>query len=319
MARVWTSLGLLVGLVGCASDVDLCGGGSVCGEDGTTYADYCAAGNAGVAVAHPGPCVDECEGEPCPPRDAGRDADTRDGGSRDGGRVDASRLDGGRALDARILEAGADAGVCPGDLALCDDACVLLGSVANCTDCGDVCDGVPPGDSSGTNVCTASGCVVECKEGFGDCDDDPNNPCQSLRTQLHCGSCGDTCRGGSCTDGSCRCPPERSALCDGVCVDTDTNATHCGDCNHPCDPGQACVAGICEAAEGDINCTNPADWDCMLTRTGCVASCNGREFRVEGGVASCDGTDRVCVPPVVGGLPRPCRACIMEARICCSD
>jgi hypothetical protein len=34
--------------------------------------------------------------------------------------------------------------------------------------------------------------------------------------------------------------------CTGLCVDTETNEIHCGECDFPCGSGEVCIAGTCE-------------------------------------------------------------------------
>ncbi len=63
------------------------------------------------------------------------------------------------------------------------------------------------------------------------------------------------------------CPaPETS--CDDMCVDTSTNANHCGACNNPCGAGEACVDGQCQCAPG----TTPCSGSCVDTNTD-VSNC----------------------------------------------
>jgi hypothetical protein len=34
-------------------------------------------------------------------------------------------------------------------------------------------------------------------------------------------------------------------LCDGICIDPDSDPAHCGDCNLPCGEGHLCADGLC--------------------------------------------------------------------------
>ncbi len=50
-----------------------------------------------------------------------------------------------------------------------------------------------------------------------------------------------------CDSGDCVCPEATQTDCAGACVDLQTDAAHCGDCDHPCDAGETCEAGQCVA------------------------------------------------------------------------
>ena len=54
-------------------------------------------------------------------------------------------------------------------------------------------------------TCTAGTCESTCSTGFGDCDGNPDNGCNSLQTDaLNCGACGVACPAGrGCNAGSC--------------------------------------------------------------------------------------------------------------------
>ncbi len=57
--------------------------------------------------------------------------------------------------------------------------------------------------------------------------------------------------------------------CDGVCVNDQTDAKHCGGCGEACGVGLKCVGGqcVCPAKDGDVPCTS--DQTCC-GRYGCV-------------------------------------------------
>jgi hypothetical protein len=48
--------------------------------------------------------------------------------------------------------------------------------------------------------------------------------------------------------GVCDCPPE-TPLCGDRCANLDTDAAHCGTCEHACGAGEACEDGECVAGE----------------------------------------------------------------------
>ncbi len=57
---------------------------------------------------------------------------------------------------------------------------------------------------------------------------------------------GDTDTGGTDTTGGDGCQDPTPTDCFGVCVDTQTDADHCGECGNKCNPAQEqCVEGMC--------------------------------------------------------------------------
>ena len=66
----------------------------------------------------------------------------------------------------------------------------------------------------------------------------------------NCGACGMICAvGQGCVNGVCTCPAGQ-VPCDGVCVDTWTNAMNCGTCGNACPAGTPCSAGTCVTGTG---------------------------------------------------------------------
>ena len=59
----------------------------------------------------------------------------------------------------------------------------------NCGHCGNIC---PLRPNSMAATCMGGQCVNTCVQGFGDCDNQPNNGCEAnLQTNLNaCGGCG---------------------------------------------------------------------------------------------------------------------------------
>ena len=86
-------------------------------------------------------------------------------------------------------------------------------------------------------------------------------------------------------------------LCDGRCVDTATDATHCGDCATRCPAGNACEAGRCVTVcpSGQMLCgsscatlaTDALNCGACGTRCATGASCVS-------GACQCPGDQRVC-------------------------
>jgi len=77
---------------------------------------------------------------------------------------------------------------------------------ANCSACGRACS-----VANGTASCSAGACrVAACNTGWGDCDADPGNGCESDLTVLHahCGRCDRSCPSAQlCISGTCSTPP----------------------------------------------------------------------------------------------------------------
>jgi hypothetical protein len=89
-----------------------------------------------------------------------------------------------------------------GNNVFCSD---LQNDAANCGSCGHACAGSL---RNGTPVCKKGFCDYVCDQGFGDCDGNPANGCETdLRTSgANCGACGnrcDTSAGQPCIDGKC--------------------------------------------------------------------------------------------------------------------
>jgi hypothetical protein len=81
--------------------------------------------------------------------------------------------------------------------------------VDNLLDCG-VCNRTCT-NAHGTTDCVGTNCVPSCSGGYRDCDDEPWDGCETyvIGNPQHCGSCGNTCSGGTpfCCGSSCRANP----------------------------------------------------------------------------------------------------------------
>lgn len=102
------------------------------------------------------------------------------------------------------------------------NGCEPLNTSSNCGACGASCPG-PGAANVASASCTSGSCVVSCATGWGNCDGDMGNGCETNlgTTEAHCGRCGLACTapaGGRaiCLNGTC------SALC-------DPGFTDCGD------------------------------------------------------------------------------------------
>lgn len=134
----------------------------------------------------------------------------------------------------RSLVCTAGYGDCDGDTS---NGCER--SVRSVTDCG-MCDR-PCAPAHAAADCSGGQCTHgACDTGFGDCDGNAENGCETALTSSdHCGSCGTSCGAGvACRNGQCGCTRDDQCgggtkhCCNSECVDTE------GTCfPWPCIPG----------------------------------------------------------------------------------
>lgn len=116
----------------------------------------------------------------------------------------------------------------------------------------DVILGIPDRELGAHLQCSGGKCV--CDDGYGNCDGDAENGCETLlaSSSEHCGVCGNDCHGGACNAGVCDCG-ESFVDCDGDptngCeAELPRDAENCGACGHTC-LGGACEGGLCKPFE----------------------------------------------------------------------
>jgi formylglycine-generating enzyme required for sulfatase activity len=175
---------------------------------------------------------------------------------------------------------------CPFGTTCCGARCVDTdNSVLNCGGCGAQCS-----LSNATPQCNTGLCLIACATGFGDCDGDRSNGCETgLNTnRAHCGSCGNecppenharvfcfnrACQMGTCDPGWADCNGD---IRDGCETHTDTDVNQCGACNRRCSAptgrSPLCAAGVCGAT---VACSpsNLADCD-GVAANGCETDLN---------------------------------------------
>ncbi len=174
-------------------------------------------------------------------------------------------------------------------------------SVANCGGCGKACT-----NAHGQTTCKASACVPTCSAGYGDCDGDASNGCETSTDTdpLNCGACGNAC---SSTNGTASCVSGKCAIackagwgdCDGdpsngceTQLDTNTN---CGACGVGCNPSNgtgSCATGACTVvacSAGYADCDGKAGNGCEVNIGTDPANCGSckKTCSSSGGTASC--------------------------------
>ena len=165
----------------------------------------------------------------------------------------------------------------------CDAGYLTCGSA--CCQPGYGCcsvDGVPTCVDISDNNSNCGSCGNACQAGYGCCIVDGYWTCVNLSTNGNCGSCGNTCTGGmTCVDTptgwACQCPSGQTN-CNGTCIDTATDNSHCGGCpGQSCGGGTSCVNGTCQCPSGLANCNGTCvdldtdDSNCFK----CGNNCNG--------------------------------------------
>lgn len=169
-------------------------------------------------------------------------------------------------------------------------------------------------------------CAIDrCEQGFGDCDGSASNGCETrLDTAMNCGACASRCEGSTpvCDPTTRTCGTGCSGAqsnCSGSCVDTQTDAAHCGACGRQCSLPNAvagCAAGACtitRCADGFGDCNaNPADG--CETPLGTSANCGRCGDSCSGATPVCDGATRACASGCSDGSSRCGMLCI-DTRI----
>ncbi len=199
-----------------------------------------------------------------------------------------------------VCAAGACSITCLAGFANCDgiagNGCeTMLGTVANCSACGDSCRSSPP---NAISICHSTlgtrSCGLACNFGWADCDLDPRNGCERnlLTDPMRCGGCGILCpSGNSCINGRCvvpgscglvgdTCGVAASTCCVGYVCDTPSAHCTCTAAGATCDPRRpennfGCCPGLnCGPSTRGYVCTT----NCALHGENCERRqcCAGR-------------------------------------------
>ncbi|MEZ4394166.1 MAG: hypothetical protein R3A48_24090 [Polyangiales bacterium] len=317
----------------CPAGQSCCGGGCVNPQENTAHCGgcgmTCAVAN-GAAACLNGTCsVGMCTA-PYADCDAmaanGCETDTQRDVSHCGGcgMACASRPNSGASCAAGRCEYACAPGFadCDGDPS---NGCEvdIRDSVAHCGACGRRCD-----PANATAACVMGACAVgSCNAGFGDCDGNVTNGCETdTRSSVaHCGGCGTACASrpnslAGCASGACvlaclagfaDCDADPMNGCE---VDTRTSVLNCGSCGRACrleNAASACAGGACRVAscaqgygDCDADPVNGCEVDlgrsalhCGACGMACPAranatpSCTGGRcgFTCNAGFADCDG------------------------------
>lgn len=183
----------------------------------------------------------------------------------------------------------------------------ITADASHCGSCSKVCV-----STNGAAVCTDGVCGINCNGGFGDCDGDVTNGCETnlANDVLHCGAtcttaviCPTTggvnrvCSMGTCGFDTCT-APAATCLGKGACAtNLSTDVDNCGACGTQCSfahaaatcASSACSLGPCSADFGncDGNAANGCETSLLTDANNCNA-CNGK-CRLANATAVCTG------------------------------
>ncbi|GAF95949.1 unnamed protein product, partial [marine sediment metagenome] len=150
-----------------------------------------------------------------------------------------------------------------------------LGTVQNCSVCGDACT-----YTNASGSCNAGTCQMgACDSGWGNCNGTTADGCETqLGTASNCSDCGDACTyahaGGSCNSGTCQMGACDSGWgnCNGStgdgCETQLGTVANCSDCGDACTYANA--TGVCSSGTCQMGACDSGWWDVdQSTATGC--------------------------------------------------
>ncbi len=210
----------------------------------------------------------------------------------------------------------------------CASRCVdLQTDRTNCGACGTVC----PAAVNGVGACVMGRCQVTCNAGFGDCDGNAANGCETPTAAniTHCGACGNVCPGVmgaspacvmgrcgiACAAGTGNCDMDNSNGCE---TDTRANLNNCGTCGRVCAPAPnaapTCASSVCSTTcnAGFANCN--------------ASAVDGCEIEINTNPLHCGMCNRRCTVPAnatascaMGGCGFTCNAGFGDCNMLGSD
>ncbi len=145
-------------------------------------------------------------------------------------------------------------------------------NVSHCGMCGRSCTSLPNVLAAGVgctgSACTLGGGTASCVAGFGNCDSNANNGCETNTNVdgTNCGACGrmclagQTCRMGTCTTVCAAGTDPCTVASVTTCRDLQSDRANCGACGVTCPTGQVCASGTCQVS-------------CGSTQTNCSGTC----------------------------------------------
>ncbi|MEW5896558.1 MAG: hypothetical protein AB1668_02605 [Nanoarchaeota archaeon] len=148
--------------------------------------------------------------------------------------------------------------VCSAGETLCNNQCVNTKTDAkNCGSCGNVCPIATPLCAGGK--CTAQATCNDNIKNQDETDVDCGSSCPSKCAVGKSCNAGSDCSSGKCTNNVCEavCAPGLT-LCNGQCVNLQTDKDNCGSCGTVCSNGQVCSNGACtlSCSPGQTLCAN---------------------------------------------------------------
>ena len=154
-------------------------------------------------------------------------------------------------------------GSCAANEKRCNNVCMAVSNVPE-SGCGTSC--TPCSVRHAVATCASNGTCSysECETGWGDCDGDATNGCETnLLENGNCGACGVSCTGTlyQCTPNGCAagCPsPGTTCAVGGACTYL-TDTANCGACGKVCaldNASASCASGTCVflCAPGEVLC-----------------------------------------------------------------